>query len=71
VTEAASFDNWNLELECAAAEVFFEKFKIERNIKSSVAGWAGWGSLSVISYQSLPVGLKQSPLKQVVERYVL
>jgi len=68
VTEAASFDNWNSELECTAAEVFFEKFKIERNIKSPVAGWAGWGSLSVISYQSLPVGLKQSPLKQVVER---
>jgi hypothetical protein len=29
VTEAASFDNWNLELECAAAEVFFEKFKLK------------------------------------------
>jgi hypothetical protein len=47
VTQAASFDNWNSELDCTALELFFEKFKLKEKIKSSVAGWPGRGSLSV------------------------
>ncbi len=45
MTEAGSFDNWNLELDCTVVRKwFFEKFKLKEN-KSLLwpAGWPAGG----------------------------